>query len=128
MYLHQIPFAALPLNDTPIPQSETPSEQTRAPKHQKTPTKTAPKPSQKQPEYLSDRFRIRIVPSCQILNFCHQGGNLKPATMGIVENATGDLPFTGYECETLATMHNVDKNSRLQYQQATIFLAMIARG
>jgi tetratricopeptide (TPR) repeat protein len=120
LYLHQIPFAALPLNDTPIPQRETPSEQTRAPKNPKTPTKTAPKPSQKQPEYLSDRFRIRIVPSCQILSFCHQRGNLKPATMGIVENATGDLLFTGYECETLATMHNVDKNSRLQYQQATI--------
>jgi len=120
LYLHQIPFAALPLNDTPIPQSETPSEQTRGLKHQNPPTKTAPKPPQKQPEYLSDRFRIRIVPSCQILSFCHQRGNLKPATMGIVENATGDLLFTGYECETLATMHNVDKNSRLQYQQATI--------
>jgi tetratricopeptide (TPR) repeat protein/CHAT domain-containing protein len=120
LYLHQIPFAALPLNDTPIPQSETPSEQTRAPKNQKPPTKTALKSSQKQPEYLSVRFRIRIVPSCQILNFCHQRGNLKPATMGIVENATGDLLFTGYECETLATMHKVDKNSRLQYQQATI--------
>jgi CHAT domain-containing protein len=40
--------------------------------------------------------------------------------MGIVENATGDLICAGYECETLATMHQVDKNSRLQYQQATI--------
>jgi tetratricopeptide (TPR) repeat protein len=121
LYLHQIPFAALPLNEIPIPHSHTASDRTRAlkplSKSTITPAKTPP---QKQPEYLSDKFRLRIVPSCQILNFCHQRGNLKPATMGIVENATGDLVFTGYECETLATMHQIDKNSRLQYQQATI--------
>jgi CHAT domain-containing protein/tetratricopeptide (TPR) repeat protein len=121
LYLHQIPFAALPLNEIPIPQSNTASDKTRGLKPLSKPTISPAKTSpQKPPEYLSDRFRIRIVPSCQILNFCHQRGNLKPATMGIVENATGDLVFTGYECETLATMHQVDKNSRLQYQQATI--------
>ncbi|MDB9515245.1 CHAT domain-containing protein [Kamptonema animale CS-326] len=121
LYLHQIPFAALPLTEISIPQSDTNSDQTRGLKPLSKPTITPTKtPPQKQPEYLSDKFRLRIVPSCQILNFCHQRGNLKPATMGIVENATGDLIFTGYECETLATMHNVDKNYRLQYQQATI--------
>ncbi|MEG4839487.1 CHAT domain-containing tetratricopeptide repeat protein [Microcoleus sp. B9-D4] len=121
LYLHQMPFAALPLNNSPIPHSNTPSDRTRGLKPLSKPTLTPAKtPPQKQPEYLSDKFRIRIVPSCQILNFCHQRGNLKPATMGIVENATGDLVFTGYECETLATMHQIDKNSRLQYQQATI--------
>ena len=121
LYLHQIPFAALPLTDVTIPHSDTAFDQTRAPKTVfKPPTTSTNTSPQKQPEYLSERFRIRIVPSCQILNFCHQRGNLKPATMGIVENATGDLVFSGYECETLATMHQVDKNSRLQYQQATI--------
>ena len=121
LYLHQIPFAALPLNELPIPQSNTASDKTRGLKPLSKPTITPAKTSpQKQPEYLSDKFRLRIVPSCQILNFCHQRGNLKPATMGIVENATGDLVFTGYECETLANMHQVDKNSRLQYQEATI--------
>ncbi|MGB8688893.1 MAG: CHAT domain-containing tetratricopeptide repeat protein, partial [Microcoleus sp.] len=120
LYLHQIPFAALPLNELPIPHSNT-SDRTRALKPLSKPTITPAKtPPQKQPEYLSDKFRLRIVPSCQILNFCHQRGNLKPATMGIVENATGDLVYAGYECETLATMHQIDKNSRLQNQQATI--------
>jgi len=118
--LHQIPFAALPLTDVPIPQSATASEKTRGlmtvRKPSNTPTKTPPQ----QPEYLSDKFRIRIVPSCQILDFCHQRDNLEPATMGIVENATGDLVFTGYECETLANMHDVTPDNRLQYQQATI--------
>ena len=121
LYLHQIPFAALPLNNIPIPQSNTTADKTRGlitvRKPPNTPAKTS---TQQQPEYLSARFRLRILPSCQILNFCHQRGNLKPATMGIVENATGDLVFAGYECETLANMHQVDKNSRLQYQQATI--------
>ncbi|MEG4491149.1 CHAT domain-containing tetratricopeptide repeat protein [Microcoleus sp. D3_18_C4] len=121
LYLHQIPFAALPLNNIPIPHTYTASDRTRGLKPLSKPTLTpAQTPPQKQPEYLSDKFRLRIVPSCQILNFCHQRGNLKAATMGIVENATGDLVFTGYECETLATMHQIDKNSRLQYQQATI--------
>ena len=121
LYLHQIPFAALPLNNSPIPHSNTASDRTRGLKPLSKPTLTPAKiPPQKQPEYLSDKFRLRIVPSSQILNFCHQRGNIKPATMGIVENATGDLVFTGYECETLATMHQIDKNSRLEYEQATI--------
>ncbi|MEG4392392.1 tetratricopeptide repeat protein [Microcoleus sp. BROC3] len=121
LYLHQIPFAALPLNEIPIPHSNTASDRTRGLKPLSKPTLTPAQTSpQKQPEYLSDKFRLRIVPSCQILNFCHQRGNLKPSTMGIVENATGDLVFTGYECETLATMHQIDKNSRLEYEQATI--------
>ncbi|MBD1922851.1 CHAT domain-containing protein [Microcoleus sp. FACHB-831] len=122
--LHQIPFAAVPLNDIPIPQIETASDKTRGRKPQTPPSKTEFKTESKtppqQPEYLSDKFRLRIVPSCQILNFCHQRGNLKPTTMGIVENATGDLVCAGYECETLATMHEVTQDSRLQYQQATI--------
>ncbi|MEG4860174.1 CHAT domain-containing protein [Microcoleus sp. K1-B6] len=121
LYLHQIPFAALPLNNSPIPHSNTASDRTRGLKPLSKPTLTPAKtPPQKPPEYLSDKFRLRIVPSCQILNFCHQRGNLKPATMGIVENDTGDLVCAGYECETLATMHQIDKNSRLQDQQATI--------
>ncbi|MFB2834479.1 tetratricopeptide repeat protein [Floridanema evergladense] len=120
LYLHQIPFAALPLTNIPIPHSDTASEKTRGLMAVRKPSNTPAKTLPQQPEYLSDKFRIRIVPSCQILNFCHQRGNLKPATMGIVENATGDLVFTGYECETLATMHKVTPNSRLQYQQATI--------
>ncbi len=119
--LHQIPFAALPLNNVPIPQSEITSDKTRGLfLNLNQPLNTSAKTPPQQPEYLSDKFRIRIVPSSQILNYCHQRGNLKPAKMGIVENATGDLVFTGYECETLATMHHVEPNYRLKYQQATV--------
>ena len=122
--LHQIPFAALPLNDISIPKIDTAFDKTRGRKPQtppnKTESKTEFKTAHQQPEYLSDKFRIRIVPSSQILNFCHQRGNLETATMGIVENATGDLFCAGYECETLANMYRVDKIYRLEYQQATI--------
>ncbi|MBD2481162.1 tetratricopeptide repeat protein [Planktothrix sp. FACHB-1365] len=121
LYLHQIPFAALPLNHIPIPNSNTTSDTTRGTSlnMNKTPDTSAKTPPQ-QPEYLSNQFRIRIVPSCQILNYCHQRDDLKPETMGIVENARGDLIFTGYECETLATLHNVKLENRLKYDQATI--------
>ncbi|WP_199245337.1 CHAT domain-containing protein [[Phormidium] sp. ETS-05] len=119
--LHQIPFAALPLNNIPIPQSNTASDKTRGSSLDMSDNlDTSAELPPQQPEYLSDKFRLRIVPSCQILNYCHQRGTQKPAIMGIVENATGDLVFTGYECQTLATMHNVDENYRLQYQKATI--------
>ncbi|HIK11119.1 MAG TPA: CHAT domain-containing protein [Oscillatoriaceae cyanobacterium M33_DOE_052] len=122
LFLHQIPFAALPLNDIAIPQSNTASDQTRvkAVKKPDPAAVAAAKTPSQQPEYLSDKFRLRIVPSCQILNYCHQRGNQKIENMGIVENATGDLVFTGYECETLATMHQVTPDNRLQHQQATI--------
>ncbi|NES64943.1 MAG: tetratricopeptide repeat protein [Okeania sp. SIO2D1] len=118
--LHQIPFAALPLNNIPIPDSGTFVEQTRGLSLPSKPSKTTTKKPPQQPEYLSDKFRLRIVPSCQILNFCHQREKVKPTKMGIIENATGDLIFTGYECETVATMHRVPQEKRLQYQKATI--------
>jgi CHAT domain-containing protein len=39
--------------------------------------------------------------------------------MGIVENATGDLWFTPYECENIAKIYGVAPTNRLIYQQAT---------
>lgn len=39
--------------------------------------------------------------------------------MGIVEDATEDLPFTSYECETIAQAYQVDGDKRLRGKQAT---------
>jgi CHAT domain-containing protein len=39
--------------------------------------------------------------------------------MGIVENASEDLPYTAYECQTLATQYDIAPNQRLQRHQAT---------
>ncbi|NER05706.1 MAG: CHAT domain-containing protein, partial [Okeania sp. SIO3C4] len=87
----------------------------------KTPPPGKPKTPQTQPTYLNDKFRLRVVPSCQILSYCdnHNKSTDSPK-MGIVENATGDLIFTEYECQNLAQMFQVPNNLRLQYQEATV--------
>ncbi|MGB3187811.1 MAG: CHAT domain-containing protein, partial [Limnoraphis sp.] len=130
--LHQMPFAALPIEPKPTTpelsdeinspsgefyQEETTREFTITPRtsQPKTPVKVTPKPS----EYLGDRFRLRVVPSCQILNFCYRRDPISSAKMGIVENATGDLVFTEYECKILSQLYQVPDSQRLYYQNAT---------
>jgi CHAT domain-containing protein/tetratricopeptide (TPR) repeat protein len=72
-------------------------------------------------QYLGDKFRLRVVPSCQILSYCHDRPPLHPQPiMGIVEDATEDLPFTRYECETLAKTYQIPPTRRLQGKDATI--------
>ena len=82
LYLHQIPFAALPLaND----------------------------------EYLGERFLLRYVPSCQVLEFCHKRPDISSKlTYGIVENATEDLPCANFEGESIAQLYNIPPERRLQ--------------
>ncbi|WP_083305492.1 CHAT domain-containing protein [Moorena producens] len=70
--------------------------------------------------YLCDRFRIRLVPSCQILHYCHQRPVIEGQEMGIVEDATEDLPFASFECKTLAEMYQVPAEQRLQGRNATV--------
>jgi len=72
-------------------------------------------------QYLGDKFRLRVVPSCQILSYCHDRPPLHPQPiMGIVEDATEDLPFTRYECQTLAKNYQIPPMRRLQGKDATI--------
>ncbi|MFB2920251.1 MULTISPECIES: CHAT domain-containing protein [Aerosakkonema] len=73
-------------------------------------------------EYLGDKFLIRYTPSCQVLEFCQQrpslGNNLK---YGLVEDATGDLPYASFEGEKLAALYNIPDNRRLKgRQEATV--------
>ncbi|NEN93396.1 MAG: CHAT domain-containing protein, partial [Okeania sp. SIO3H1] len=118
LFLHQIPFAALPLNNLTISSTDT----RLSPNGKKT---TQPPAKLKTPEikptYLSDKFRLRVIPSCQILSYCEKRNKSTDSPkMGIVENATGDLIFTGYECQNLAKMFQVPNNFRLKYEQATV--------
>jgi len=83
--------------------------------------KSQPKVTLTPTTYLGDLFRIRIVPSCQILYYCHQRPPIpNQPTMGIVEDATEDLLFTRYECETLAQSYGVSADKRLQGRKATV--------
>jgi CHAT domain-containing protein len=94
LYLHLIPFAAMPVGDPPQP----------------------PLKKGGQTEYLGDKFLIRYVPSCQVLEFCH---NRPPAERsvasseyGIIENATEDLPCASFEGEQIATLYQVPHQRR----------------
>ncbi len=91
VYLYQIPFAALPVVN------------------------------EKETKYFSDYFRLRIVPSCQIISYCSEKSLVtNPRKMGIVETSIANLFYTRYECETLANMHLISPEQRLQYRQATV--------
>ncbi|WP_446376233.1 CHAT domain-containing protein [Coleofasciculus sp. D1-CHI-01] len=142
LWLHQMPFAALPIdgietfyrkeeNSKPLSLQErglergflnpVKSKENGETRGLVTSKKPQPKVTVTPTTYLGDLFRIRIVPSCQILYYCHQRPPIpNQPTMGIVEDATEDLLFTRYECETLAQSYGVSADKRLQGRKATV--------
>ena len=132
LWLHQIPFAALPVNSSLQKKnpSETNSLSLAFPLEKeiysrgmggKSRTRNNLLSIPEDRQYLGDLFRLRILPSCQILNYCHQRPNLtQQKTMGLVEDASEDLPYTTYECETIASKYNINPSQRLQRHQATV--------
>jgi len=95
LFLHQIPFAALPLDPSNSPRSLGEGLGVRA-------------------KYLSDRYRLRIVSSLQILQYCSDRAPITTQTYATVEDATNDLPFAGFEGNQVAQMFNVPRNRRLK--------------
>ncbi|MFM6120021.1 MAG: CHAT domain-containing protein, partial [Sphaerospermopsis kisseleviana] len=97
LYLHLIPFAALPVNSSPSPITNY------------------------QSSTLSDKYLIRIIPSCQILQFCQDRGELDQLSFGIVENATDDRHITSFAGEQLTQFFQIPTENRLQgSQKATV--------
>ncbi|NEO51921.1 MAG: tetratricopeptide repeat protein [Okeania sp. SIO3B5] len=120
IFLHQIPFAALPITTETVTIADNVLvDNTKGMKFNRRSTQTQTKTISK--TYLSDKFRLRVLPSCQILSYCdNRNKSTDSPKMGIVENATGDLMFTQYECQNLAQMFQVPNNLHLKYQQATV--------
>ncbi|MDJ1175114.1 CHAT domain-containing protein, partial [Roseofilum capinflatum] len=117
LVLHQIPFAALPLSaPTPHPHPQALPEESRKPGG----TPKTPKRKQTATRYLGDEFRIRLIPSCRILQYCQERPPLKEPALGIVADATEDLPFTPFECQTIAQAHKVPASRYLRGKQATV--------
>ncbi|QYX30523.1 CHAT domain-containing protein [Sphaerospermopsis torques-reginae] len=88
LYLHQIPFAALPIAEG----------------------------------YLGDKFLIRYAPSLQVLGFCYNPKRLSAEdgyNYATAENATADLPFSGFEGAKIAEIFAVPQEQRLIREQAT---------
>lgn len=69
-------------------------------------------------QYLGDKFLIRYVPSCQILEFCHNRPSVSSLmNYGIVEDATEDLPYASWEGGQLANLYDIPDNQRLKGSQ-----------
>lgn len=65
--------------------------------------------------YLGNKFLIRYTPSCQVLEFCKQRGEVtENFSYGTVEDATNDLPFASFEGEQIAQLHQISTNRRLR--------------
>ncbi|MEB3883015.1 CHAT domain-containing tetratricopeptide repeat protein [Lyngbya sp. CCY1209] len=96
LFLHQIPFAALPIH-LPSPTGRGVGGE----------------------GYLGDKFLIRYAPSLQVLGFCHKRGNISDTNYGTAENATDDLPFSGFEGAKVAEFFKIDPQRRLIGSAAT---------
>ncbi|MFB2876169.1 CHAT domain-containing protein [Floridanema aerugineum] len=87
LLLHQIPLAALPIEDT-------------------------------EHSYLGDKFLIRYVPSCQVLEFCQERENRHPIggslNYGIVADATEDLACASFEAEQIAHLFDIPESQHLK--------------
>ena len=108
LYLNLVPFAALPIS---------PSENLDK-------TDFSHKASENDSlKLLGDRFRVRTLPSAQILQFCHQRDSKAIPTVdyGIVEDADNSLPCSQYEGEQIAQIFDVPEANRLRGEtQATV--------
>ncbi|TAF70578.1 MAG: CHAT domain-containing protein [Oscillatoriales cyanobacterium] len=134
LYWHQIPFAALPLTVPNQNNSQPPENQpsgiirqvikffTRQEKKNTITNISIPPESETiSTEYLGDKFRIRYVPSSQILQYCQQRKPLSEINYGTVENADDTLPNAEFECEQIAKFYNIPENLRLKGRsQATV--------
>lgn len=103
--LHHIPFAALPLGDAQTTATSSSPDAARIKLKEKTKIKTIQ--SIIHETYLGDQFQIRVLPSCQILKYCHDRPKPEKITYGIVENASDDLKFTHIEAQRLRELETV---------------------
>ena len=99
LYLHQIPFAALPLNPLlgGVPEGRGGLHATAG--------------SQL---LLGDRFTIRYAPSCQILKYCTDRPAIVSPQYGTIEDADGTLPGAGFEGHQIAELYQIPTEYRLR--------------
>ena len=67
--------------------------------------------------YFGDRFLLRYIPSCQVLEFCQQRQEIETFAYGTVEDAEENLPCASFEGEQIAQLHKIPREKRLQGSQ-----------
>ncbi len=93
LLLHQIPFTALPLNNSHSPETS----------------------------YFGDRFTLRLIPSYQILSFCQQRSILESSLVyGMVIDTQNNLEGADLEGNLISWLHQIPSNFCLEGKQATI--------
>ncbi|MEB3356131.1 MAG: CHAT domain-containing tetratricopeptide repeat protein, partial [Synechococcales bacterium] len=124
IFLHLIPFAALPVS--PHPPTPSPTGGEGEPEAVILPSPVLGEGSGVR-AYLGDKFRLRVVPSAQILKYCHDRENsgMAPTVpgkgFGSVEDATGDRPIVASGFEQIAQRLQIPDPQRLRGpQQATL--------
>ncbi|ANV85782.1 hypothetical protein AWQ21_14710 (plasmid) [Picosynechococcus sp. PCC 7003] len=116
---HHIPFAALPIGDAEetVTHPEPELDNTRIKIKSKTRVQTIQNLLHE--EYLGDLFQIRVLPSCQILKYCHDRPPLPQTNYGIVENTQEDLKFTHIEANRLKQLEPVLPKNHLKGRAET---------
>ncbi|WP_309735161.1 CHAT domain-containing tetratricopeptide repeat protein [Chamaesiphon sp. OTE_75_metabat_556] len=115
LYLHQIPFAALPINPLANESAEP------NPLLGGVPVGRGGFRGGFRRGFLGDKFTIRSVPSCQILKYCLDRSPITMPQYGTVENADGTLPGAGFEGKQIAELFQIESDYRLQgRKQATV--------
>ncbi len=70
---------------------------------------------------LGDKFIIRSIPSCQILQYCQQRKPITTKHIGTVEDAQDNLLGARYEGEQIAALYSIPTANRLRgSSQATV--------
>ena len=111
LLLHQIPFAALPIVRENLTPPCPPSPLLAG-------DRSVSEELGERSKYLGDKFLIRYTPSCQILEFCHQRGNVETFNetslqYGTVEDAEDNLPCASFEGEQIAQLCKIPQERRL---------------
>ncbi len=118
---HHIPFSALPLNlDDVVMANVSPrSESSRLTVKNSIKFKTAQISLHQ--KCLGDLFRIRIVPSCQILKHCVERSEIQNPVYGVVEDATENLKFPNLEISNLKKLEKISSKNHLKgKREATV--------
>jgi CHAT domain-containing protein/tetratricopeptide (TPR) repeat protein len=122
LYLHQIPFAAIPLlsEGRRSANGGVPINPLLGGVPEGWGGSRVDDESQDN-ELLGDKFTIRLIPSCQILQYCKDRSPITTPQYGTVENADGTLPGAGFEGQQLANLFQIESDYRLQgRKQATV--------